>query len=221
MMDQMTEGAGSTGGMGGGRSSGGGGGVAGNTGLAGTADAGAGDGRGSCGLELLMNGDFELGMTMWNEAPLGTALVRRDTDPVLVADGVTPQSGQFLLRLGGPSTAFLTHYVERYIEIPADASEITVSGYLQVRTQDTDANKHAEASIVIAVERQNPPFFTSAPTWSNLTVATSWTSFAFRVPVASMAGEQMVFRIIANLETSVATYFYFDTISVAVTGCAR
>ena len=64
------------------------------------------------------------------------------------------------------------------------------------------------------------PFFRSAPRWSNLTQASTWTPFSFAVNVASVAGKQMVFRIVADLDTSVPTYFYFDTLSVAVTRCS-
>jgi hypothetical protein len=161
-------------------------------------------------------------MTSWNEAPLGTPLVRRNDDPALSADGVTPHSGLFVLRLGAPSTnKYVTHYVEQYIDIPPDASEVTVSGYLQVRTEETEFAPNDQALITIVDELQNnPAFFESTPTWSNLTPAASWTPFAFKVAVASIAGRQMVFRIIANLDTSIPTYFYFDTISVAVTGCS-
>jgi hypothetical protein len=161
-----------------------------------------------------------MGMAAWNEAPLGTTLVFRNTDAAVIADGVTPQSGQFVLRLGGPSTDYLTHYVEQYIDIPPDATEVTVSGYLQVRTLETENLPNDKAYVVIAEEPQfDPPFFLSMP-WSNLTPATSWTAFAVKAAVASVAGKQMVLRIIANLDTSIATYFYFDAISAVVTGCS-
>jgi hypothetical protein len=64
------------------------------------------------------------------------------------------------------------------------------------------------------------PFFRSAPLWTNLTQANAWTPFSFAVNVSTIAGKQMIFRIVADLDTSTPTYFYFDTISVAVTRCA-
>ena len=63
------------------------------------------------------------------------------------------------------------------------------------------------------------PFFQSVPRWSNLTHANSWTLLSFPVDVTSIAGKEMVFRIVADLDTSVPTYFYFDTVSVTVSGC--
>jgi len=36
----------------------------------------------------------------------------------------------------------------------------------------------------------------------------------------SIAGKQMVFRIVADLATSGPTYFFLDTVSVAVTRCS-
>ena len=78
-----------------------------------------------------------------------------------------------------------------------------------------------EASVQLFDESMPAsPFFRSAPRWSNLTQASSWTPFSFAVNVASVAGKQMVFRIIADLDTSVPTYFYFDTLSIAVTRCS-
>jgi hypothetical protein len=182
--------------------------------------AGGTSGR-SCGSELLTNGTFDVGMTSWNEAPERTALVRKFDDPDVQAHQVTPQSGLYVLRLGAPSTdSYVVHYVEQYADIPADAQEITISGYVQVRTEEDRARVYDEAWVQLFDEFQrSTPFFSSVPRWSNLTQADSWTTFSFPVDVTSIAGKQMVFQLIADLDTGVPTYFYFDTVSVAVTGC--
>ena len=208
-----------TGPAGGGGRGGGGGNAA---GAAGTGLAGVGGGGGACRRELLTNGDFDLGVSPWSEAPLGTRLVRRFDDTEVASHQVTPQSGLYVLRLGAPSNnSYVVHYVEQYAAIPSGALEITISGQLQIRTEEPPDDVYDEAYLQLFEESMPAsPLFRSAPRWSNLTQASSWTPFSFPVNVASVAGKQLVFRIIADLDTSVPTYFYFDTLSVAVTRCS-
>jgi hypothetical protein len=217
-------GAGGTGATGAGAGGRGGGGVGGNTaGAAGMGSAGAaGSGGGACRRELLTNGDFDLGVSPWSEAPLGTRLVRRFDDAEVASHQITPQSGLYVLRLGAPSNnSYVVHYVEQYATIPSGALEITVSGQLQIRTEEPPDDVYDEAYLQLFDEAQPAsPVFRSAPRWSNLTQASNWTPFSFPVNVASVAGKQMVFRITADLDTSVPTYFYFDMLSVAVTRCS-
>jgi len=204
---------------------------AGSAGAAGTGPAGAGGGgRGgtaggggaaTCRRELLTNGDFELGMSSWNEAPQGTPLVRRFDAPEIATHQVTPQSGLYVLRLGAPSNNYVVHYVEQHADIPIGALDVTISGHLQIRTDEPSDDVYDEAYVQLFDESTpSSPLFRSAPRWSNLTPASTWTSFSFPVNVAAVAGKQMVFRIVADLDTSVPTYFYFDTVSVAVTRCS-
>jgi len=206
-----------------GRGGGGAGGSAGGAGGTGTAGAGGGGGGGGAGCrrELLTNGDFELARSYWSEAPQGTRLVRRFDDADVAVHQVTPQSGQYVLRLGAPSTSYLVHYVEQYANIPANALEVTISGYLQVRTEEPADDIYDQAYVAL-FEESSPasPIFRNAPPWSNLTQAKTWTSFSFPVNVASVAGKQLLFRIVGDLDTSVPTYFYFDTVSVTVTRCS-
>ena len=193
------------------------GGISDNAGGAGSAGT---DGR-SCGRELSTNGAFDLGMTSWNEGPEGAQLVRKFDDPEVAADGVTPQSGLYVLRLGAPSVnKYVYHFVEQYAEIPSDALEVTISGYVQVRTEEP-MDRVSDESWVRLFDEYEPssPFFQSVPRWSNLTHANNWTLFSFPVDVAAIAGKEMVFGIVADLDTSIPTYFYFDTVSVTVSRC--
>ena len=160
-------------------------------------------------------------MSAWNEAPQGTPLVRRFDDPEVASHQVAPQSGLYVLRLGAPSNNYVVHYVEQHADIPLGALELTISGQLQIRTDEPPDDVYDEAYVQLFDESTpSSPLFRSAPRWSNLTPASNWTSFSFAVNVASVAGKQMVFRIVADLDTSIPTYFYFDTLSVAVTRCS-
>ena len=211
-----------------GKSGGAGGGGGNAVGAAGTGSAGAastgsaGEGGAACRRELLTNGDFDLGASAWSEAPLGTRLVRKFDDAEVASHQVTPQSGLYVLRLGAPSTNnYVVHYIEQYASIPSGALEVTISGQLQVRTDEPPDDVYDEAYVQLSDEAlPASPFFRSAPRWSNLTHASGWTPFSFVVNVASVAGKQLVFRIVAELDTSVPTYFYFDTLSVGVTRCS-
>ena len=221
--DRRTAGTGSAGAAGTGAAGTGGGGRGGG-GTAGTGSAGAAGGGGGAGCrrELLTNGDFDLGVSSWSEAPQGTRLVRKFDDAEVASHQVTPQSGLYVLRLGAPSNNnYVVHYVEQYANIPTGAVEVTISGQLQIRTDEPADDIYDEAYVQLFDESlPASPFFRSAPRWSNLTQASTWTPFSFAVNVASVAGKQMVFRIVADLDTSVPTYFYFDTLSVAVTRCS-
>ena len=200
-----------------------GGGVAGNAAGAagmGPAGAGGGGGGGACRGELLTNGAFDLAASSWSEAPQGTRLVRRFDDAEVAGHQVTAQSGAYVLRLGAASNNYVVHYVEQYANIPSGALEVTISGYVQIRTDEPPDDVYDEAHVQLFDESlPSSPFFRSAPRWSNLTQISGWMPFSFPVNVASIAGKQMVFRIIAELDSSVPTYFYFDTVSVAVTRC--
>jgi hypothetical protein len=91
---------------------------------------------------------------------------------------------------------------------------------VQLRTEEPADDIYDVAYVQLAEEATPAsPVFRSA-NWSNLTQAKTWTAFSFPVNVASVAGKQLVFRILADLDTSTPTYFYFDTVSVAVTRCA-
>ena len=216
------------GGIGGGSGAGPGGrggaagtGAGGRGGAAGTGPGGAGGG-GSCARELSTNGDFELARMWWSEAPTGTQLIRRSDDPLVQLHQITAQSGSYVLRLGAPSTnAYVVHYAEQGVDIPSNAEEVTLSGYLQVRTEEPPDDVYDVAYVQLAEEAPpgTPPFYRST-NWTNLTQANSWTKFSFPVNVKSFAGREMIFRIFADLDTGTPTYFYFDTVSVAVTRCS-
>ena len=183
--------------------------------------AGAGGGGTTCRRELLTNGDFELAMTSWNEAPQGTKLVRMSGDAELASHQLTPQSGPYVLRLGAPSdNKYVVHYVEQHATIPRDAVEVTISGYLQIRTEEPADDIYDVAYVQLAEETTPASPVFRSPNWSNLTPAKTWTPFSFPVNVASVAGKQLVFRVLADLDTSTPTYFYFDTLSVTLTRCS-
>jgi hypothetical protein len=204
----------------GGTAPGGAGGGSAGRGGAGAGGASGGTAGGACRRELSTNGAFDVGMMSWSEAPQGTALVRRSDDPAVQAHQITPHSGAYVLRLGAPSTNYLVHYLEQNVDIPADAQEVTIAGYLQVRTEEPMDDTYDVAWVVL-FDQDTPatPVFQSMPRWSNLTRADSWSAFSFTANVASVVGQRMVFRIIAELDTSVPTYFYFDSVSVTVTRC--
>ena len=180
----------------------------------------AGGGAG-CRRELLTNGDFELAMSLVERGAAGHtagAQVRR-------RGGREPPDHAAIRSLRPPTRRsqhqLLVHYVEQYANIPSGALEITISGYLQIRTEEPADDIYDEAYVQLFDEATPAsPLFRSAPRWSNLTQANGWTPFSFPVNVASVAGKQLVFRVLADLDTSVPTYFYFDTLSVAVTRCS-
>ena len=141
-------------------------------------------------------------------------------DAELASHQVTPQSGGYVLRLGAPSdNKYVVHYVEQFANIPREAVEVTISGYLQIRTEEPADDIYDVAYVQLAAETTPASPVFRSPNWSNLTPAKTWTPFSFPVNVTSVAGKQLVFRVLAELDTSTPTYFYFDTLSVTVTRC--
>lgn len=213
---------------GGGATGTGGSGAGGASGAAGTAGS-------SCARELSQNGAFDLGRTSWNIGASEPAeLIFVNDAPELTAHGITPYSGEWALRLGGirvMRAKYLTHYVEQHVSIPPNATEIAITGRLQVRTLETSTGDDFDLAGVLLFDDGAPPpavpFFRSAPvpTWSNRTTATSWTSFRFTVDVRQKAGLPLMLRIFADLDPDpidppfFPTFFFFDSVSVAVTAC--
>jgi len=116
------------------------------TGVSGASAGGASAGAGAvpsngvpvvCGEQLLANGDFDAGDDGgWNVAyDARSALVSRD-DPALAGTGVAPQSGDYLVWLGGVrSTDYGLKYTTRIsqpVTIPENALSVTFTGYVWV-----------------------------------------------------------------------------------------
>ena len=187
----------------------------------GTASGAGGVGGSMCGRELLRNGGFEMGMMGWFSAPEDAVVFRRDDDAELTTQAVAPHSPPYLLRLGGGASGFLVSWIDQQLDLPADALEVTISGYLLVKTDEEPDDDYDSALVELTRETATTTtsVFRSIPRWTNRTPAATWTPFSIPVNVASFAGTQVMFRLAAELDQGVASYFFFDSVSLTVTGC--
>ena len=192
------------------------------TGAGGSAVTGAGGavtgagGAASCTPIALRNGSFDEGTTGWITVPDTQVDIRRDDDAeVSTTQMVTPHSGRYLARLGGPSR-YLVTWLEQSVLIPADARELTVSGFVLIKTDEDPDMAYDMAKITIGDEVD---YARPLIAWSNLTAAPGWTEFRGSANVADLAGQTLAFRLYARLDENTASYFFFDTVSLAVTGC--
>ncbi|HTV18794.1 MAG TPA: hypothetical protein VMG12_08990 [Polyangiaceae bacterium] len=96
-----------------------------------------------CGEQLLANGDFDAGDdARWTVTSDARATLLSRADPALAASGVTPQSGDYLVWLGGvPNGEYGLKYATRIaqsVTIPANATRLTFSGYVWVTQPEPD-----------------------------------------------------------------------------------
>ena len=212
-------GGGALGGVGGRGGSGVGAGAGGSAGARAGAGGGSGTGGGpACGGELLQNGNFDLGVSGWSTAPGNLTLIRREDNAEDLALAVTPQAGSHLLRVGGPDYGFFS-YAEQYMEIPANALEVTITGFLTIRTEEPADHDYDHAFVHLEIETPRTTVYETTPLWSNLTAAGDWISFSQTADVSAHAGTELLFRLIGDPDASLATYFFFDTVSASVTRC--
>lgn len=164
------------------------------------------------------NGDFDLGLAGWSTAPGDMTLIRGADDAEDLALAVTPQAGSHLLRVGGPGYRFYS-YAEQYVLIPANALELTITGFLTIRTEEPSDDDYDNAFVRLDIEIPRTIVYETDPTWSNRTAAGDWIPFTQTVDVSAQAGTELLFRLIGDPDETVATYFFFDTVSASVTRC--
>jgi hypothetical protein len=188
-------------------------------GMAGSGSGGAaGAGGAPCGGELIRNGNFDLGDFVWNSVPTGDMLVVRQDSPTLGAAGpVTAQSGAFIVHLGGPKS-FLVDWVNQNVTIPANAIELTASGYVMIRTDELTSSGPVDVARV-QLGGDSGYLEMHFGVFSNLDATSTWTPFTFTMNVTSLAGTDNVFELYARLDDTIETDFLFDTLSLRVTGC--
>lgn len=116
------------------------------SGAGGSAMSGAAGGSGTaprevaCSEQLLQNGDFDAGHSGWTERwDLRQPIVERG-DAELAAQGVEPQSGDYLAWIGGlENEEFGQKHpsgLEQYVTIPAGAVSLVFSGYAWVEQSE-------------------------------------------------------------------------------------
>jgi len=163
-------------------------------------------------MDLLVNGGFDDGVGPWTEqSAQALPLIYPWDDPALAEDGVTPQSGDFLARLGGADEEVAI--LSQIVEVPASAT-VVASGYVLIQTQETEEIVYDRAFIELDGGA------TVVATWSNLDAESGWQPFEFVVDTAESSGRRVTFRLRVTTDTGGSTRFYFDSLTLVAETCA-
>jgi cysteine-rich repeat protein len=207
--------AGATGAAGtGGGPAGAGGGPAG-TGGGSAGSSGGGTGGGACSVELLANGAFDSGDTGWTSVTSGRALIydynSPDLDQTLAPAPVSPAGFAWL----GYDVVSETVLLKQPIQIPPGTLSLSVSGYVQIWTND-DPNVAYDlgyAEILVG------SFAQEVDHWSNVDQGTDWTPFSQNIDTTGVAGATATFQLRVKMDDGADTSFFFDSLSVIAKRC--
>lgn len=166
-------------------------------------------------VNLLTNGNFE---TM----PLATGWTetRIQNEPIVRTDGtIVAQSGSVRAWLGGVLGDLGTPAADALyqdVAVPASATNITITGYYDVRTGETGTAQYDKATFAIA--STGGAVLETVQALSNAAPTTSWTQLTHPV-TAAIAGQTVRLRLSSTNDFTAATSFYFDTLALTATVC--
>jgi hypothetical protein len=121
--------------------------------------------------------------------------------------------------LGGFNGTNVTDVLHQDVAIPAKTSRLVLTGFYQVRTNETSSNTaYDTASVALTQTTNNTPIETVLAV-SNLTPRTEWTAFAHTF-TQNVSGQTVRLRFTSSSDASRSTSFFFDTLVLAAThGC--
>jgi cysteine-rich repeat protein len=210
-----------TGGGGGGGGAGAGGRGGGTAGIGGGAAGAGGAGRGgnaggSCTTTLLTNGNFDQGATaVWTPNPPDRPLIN-------TADDISTTAGITLQAFSAPYVAWLGYdlvnteiTLRQPFTIPLGTLSLTVTGYRQVRTDESGcACDYGYVDLTVGGTTLPP-----LQTWSAYDAATGWMFFSSTVDLAPLPGQTGEIQLRAVMDDGVNTSFFFDSVSVTARRC--
>ena len=157
---------------------------------------------------LLANGDFDSGSAPWVESSGGGF-------SIVTPDFSTPYNGTHVAWLGGylPGGSDIIHQV---ITVPADATDLTVSGFWLMGSEES--NLIAWDLAEIQVRDSGGTILEVVASIDNTDVEGSWQSFSFQ-PVGNYAGQTIRISMAAVTDATNNTNFVFDGFDVTATFC--
>jgi hypothetical protein len=180
-----------------------------------------------CDVELLFNGGFEDGSADWNPSSSwpGTEVIVAAEDSALQAEGVAPQAGAFLAWFGGiEDNEHDGHLVqiEKTFSVPSDASGLQLSGYVWIKTAETELDAAYDTAYVDVLDQQEQLLWLPSY-WSNLDASTGWVAFSEQLlgnDLDRLRGQTVVLRIHSETDPEMKTSFWLDSLSLVAT-CGR
>lgn len=219
---ESTTGMGGDGGLG---SAGSGGVLQGGGGAGGS--GGTGEVVGGCGEQLLHNANFDAGPTPeWSEHSTWAAgldiIVPRDA-PALMAEGVAPDSGEYLAWLGGIPDNQFEHYrvtLAQVVTVPAEAGVLTLTGKTRVKTEEDNSYQADEAFLEFSLD---DVVVWQAKALTNLDSedGSDWVAFtASSSDLNDIRGQTLTFVAYSRTDPTLKTSFWIDSLRLEAT-CDR
>jgi hypothetical protein len=181
-------------------------------GASGTAGSSGGGTGGACSVELLTNGGFDLGDAGWTSVTSGRALIYKsaDVDPSVGPSPVSPDGLAWL----GYDVLSETVLLKQPIQIPAGTRSLTVSGNVQIWSDDDPSVAYDVGYAEILVGA----FAQEADRWSNVDRGNDWTPFTHDIDTTGVAGAA-TFQLRVQMDDGANTSFFFDSLSVIASRC--
>jgi hypothetical protein len=170
---------------------------------------------GGCDAQLLYNANFDQGVTSWESESTweGLDTIVPASDSGLLSHNVAPHSGGYLAWLGGtPDDPESLHRVSisQDVSIPEDATAVTFSGVIQIKTLEPDPDVYDSAYAQLEVGDTTLFQF---KIWTNVDAASGWVPFEYTTTdVSDLHGKQVVFWLQANTDHDLTTHFWFDSL---------
>ncbi len=169
--------------------------------------------------QLLANPFFDLTPkgTGWTETPIDVAF-----PPITDQDGAVEQSAPYKVWLGGfvapTAGGTVTDIVYQDIVVPANTTQLVLTGYYLVATQESATATTAFDTGSLAITQTNGTQIVAVNSFSNLTPAATWTAINFTVP-QNLSGQTIRVRMTSSNDDSFVTNFYFDSFALNATHC--
>ncbi len=134
--------------------------------------------------------------------------------PIITANGLTPHSTPDKAWMGSVVSASDEMHTD--VVVPAAATGLVLAGYSQVRTTETGTTAYDTAKVVIT--DTSDVLLESALALDNTNAGTTWVAFTHTL-TSNVAGRTLRVKLSTTNNATKATSFYFDTVSLSVTGC--
>ena len=156
--------------------------------------------------------DLEPKGTGWTEIPIA------GLPDVITSEGTAVHSAPYKAWLGGVvnENATVTDQVYQDITFPADTTQVVLTGFYVVSTQEF-FNIPFDTFTIGLTETNGTPIET-ALNLSNVNAVGAWTAFS-KTFTANLAGRTVRLRATSTHDTSLVTSFLIDTLSLKATHC--
>ena len=153
--------------------------------------------------------------TGWTEQRIqsGYPLITPQDNP----SGPTEHSAPYKAWLGGFTGNNVTDVLHQDVAIPPLTKELVLTGFYQVRTDDSGGTAYDTASV--ALTQTNGAVLAMVLSVSNATPKTAWTPFNHTF-TQNLSGQTVRLRLTSKNDSYRTTSFYFDTLALTAThGC--